>query len=288
MRISDVGLVLEGGGFRGMFTAAILDIFQKHELFFDYAIGVSAGAAYGVSYVARQYQRNLDVNPYVADKRYCSLHNLIIKGNFFDWEFVYKEMPLKYVPFDYDAFCKSSTKMKIVLTDCLTGKATYKTMNSNSPDRFRDLLAGTSSLPILSRMQHIDGGLYLDGGIADSIPIDEASRDGFKRLVVVLTRPYGYKKEPQKGAMFFKMAYRKYPKMLEALLSRYRRYNETLNKIEEMERNGRAFVIRPKEAIPVSRIGNKPPVLQEIYQHTFSNYEPQVCQMRDWISSTSR
>ena len=127
-RYADVGLVLEGGGFRGIYTAAVLDMLAKDGLLFDYAVAVSAGAAYGVSYVSRQHGRNLDVNPYVADKRYCSFNNLIRNGSFFNWDFIYRYIPTEIVPFDYDGFTQSSTRMKVVVTNCHTGAAEYKVL----------------------------------------------------------------------------------------------------------------------------------------------------------------
>lgn len=279
----NVGLVLEGGGFRGIYTAAILDVFQRERLFFKYAIGVSAGAAYGVSYVSRQYQRNLDVNRWVADKRYCSFRNLVKKGNFFDWDFVYHYVPINLVPFDYNGFAHSDTRMKVVITNCHTGEAEYVSLNSNKPEFFRDLLAATSALPILSKIQKIDGVGYLDGGIADSIPIYQAFKDGQERAIVVLTREKGYQKKPIKGKWLLKAIYRKYPKMVDAMLNRSTMYNRTLAELEEMEKSGKIFVIRPNNPIAVSRIENNPEALTKAYGEAFKEAEAIIPKLKEWL-----
>ena len=283
--LAGVGLVLEGGGFRGMYTAAVLDMFHRHGLFFDYAIGVSAGAAYGVSYVSRQYQRNLAVNPYVSDRRYCGLNHLIRSGNFFNWDFVYREMPTTLVPFDYDTFHKSTTKMKVVLTSCTTGEAVYKLIDGSTPERFRDLLTATSSLPLLSKTVKVDDDIYLDGGIADSIPVRKAFYDGNQRLIVVLTREKGYRKGPLKATRIFKLAYRRYPKMVEALISRSERYNQTLQELEALEAAGKIFVIRPAAALPISRIGNDPALLHAVYSKSLDEVEAIMPRLTSWLAA---
>jgi predicted patatin/cPLA2 family phospholipase len=282
-RYADVGLVLEGGGFRGIYTAAVLDAFYREKLFFDYAVAVSAGAAYGVSYVSRQYGRNLDVNPYVADKRYCSLNNLIRKGNYFDWDFIYRHIPTTIIPFDYESFSKSTTRMKVVVTNCRTGAAEYKDLEATSPERFRDLLAATSSLPFISKMQQIDSQHYLDGGITDSIPFKKAFADGKKRVIVVLTRHAGYQKEPIKGKLLLKLAYRGYPNMVNAILDRARKYNQALEELERLEAEGTIFVIRPEQPIAVARLENNPENLANAYELATKEMEKVLPKLKSWL-----
>lgn len=282
-RYADVGLVLEGGGFRGIYTAAVLDVFFKEKLFFDYAVAVSAGAAYGVSYVSRQYGRNLDVNPFISDKRYCSLNNLIRKGNYFDWDFIYHHIPTQVIPFDYEGFVKSTTRMKVVVTNCLTGAAEYKDLEGTSPERFRDLLAATSSLPFISRMQQIDNQHYLDGGIADSIPFNKAFADGKKRVIVVLTRHAGYRKDPIKGTLLLKLAYRSYPNMVKAMVDRARKYNQSLEELERLEAEGTVFVIRPEQPIAVARLENNPENLTKAYDAAIKEMENVLPRLKKWL-----
>lgn len=282
-RYADVGLVLEGGGFRGIYTAAVLDMLAKDGLLFDYAVAVSAGAAYGVSYVSRQHGRNLDVNPYVADKRYCSFNNLIRNGSFFNWDFIYRYIPTEIVPFDYNGFTQSSTRMKVVVTNCHTGAAEYKVLEATSPERFRDLLAATSSLPLISRIQKIDNNHYLDGGIADSIPFNKAFADGKERAVVVLTREAGYRKEPVKGALLLKLAYREYPNMVRAMVERYKKYNRSLDELEALEKEGKVFVIRPSKPIAVARLENNPEALTMAYNDAVREMEQVLPKLRAWL-----
>jgi len=263
--VENTGLVLEGGGFRGIYTAAVLDVFLKENIRFRYLMGVSAGAAYGVSYVSGQYERNLRVNNYVSDRRYCSISNFITTGNYFNWEFVFKEIPTKLVPFDYAGFSASGTRMRVAITNCVTGKAEYFDLDGASPDRFRDLLAATSSLPLVSRMQTFDGKLYMDGGIADAIPVNQALLEGNNRVVVILTRPPGYRKKPSSAGRFLKYFYPRYPEMVQTFKERADRYNRTLNLLEALENEGRAFIIRPSQAIGVSRLENKPDKLKTAY-----------------------
>ncbi|GAO29531.1 patatin-like phospholipase family protein [Geofilum rubicundum] len=149
---------------------------MQHQLFFDYLIGVSAGAAYSVSYVSRQYQRNLEVNRFVKDKRYCSLGNYLKRGSYFDWDFVYHTIPTQIIPFDYEAYNQSSSRLHVVVTNISTGKPEYKALKTNNPIAFRDWLTATSSLPFIARPKNIDNQLYMDGGLSDSIPVNKAWR----------------------------------------------------------------------------------------------------------------
>ncbi|MDP4184226.1 MAG: patatin family protein [Bacteroidota bacterium] len=285
---SDVGLVLEGGGFRGMYTAGVLDVFFKEKIFFDYIIGVSAGAAYGVSYVAGQYERNLKVNKYVSDKRYFSFGNFVKMGSFFNWDFIYKEIPTKLIPFDYESFSKSPTRMRVGVTNCTTGTAEYKDLDASSPESFRDLLTATSSLPFISKMCKIDDQYYMDGGIADSIPVKQAIKDGKKRLVVVLTRDSEYRKEQMKFGTLLKLAYRKYPNMTQALLDRADTYNRTLEELAVLEKEGRAFVIRPSEPIAVARLENNPDNLERVYHSSIQEMEEVIPKLKDWLNQDNQ
>ncbi|MCA1745932.1 MAG: patatin family protein, partial [Bacteroidales bacterium] len=222
---SGVALVLEGGGFRGVYTAGVLDAMMQQQLFFDYLIGVSAGAAYSVSYVSRQYQRNLEVNRFVRDKRYCSLGNYFRLGTYFDWNFVYHTIPTQIIPFDYEAYKQSSSHLHVVVTNITTGKPEYKELKTNNPIAFRDWLTATSSLPFIAQPKVIDNQAYMDGGLSDSIPVNKALADGNKRAVVVLTRPKGYRKKPVKHNWMLKVVYRHYPLLVERIQARATEYN---------------------------------------------------------------
>jgi predicted patatin/cPLA2 family phospholipase len=278
-----VGLVLEGGGFRGIYTAGVLDVLLERNILFDYVIGVSAGAAYGVSYVSGQYKRNLAVNRYVSDKRYCSWQNYIRTGNYFNWDFVFKEIPLNLIPFDYGRFSGSGIRMRIVVTNCVTGKAEYYDMAGTSPDLFRDLLTATSSLPFISRMRCINGQYYMDGGISDAIPVNQAFRDGNRRIVAVLTRQRGYRKTKSGSYILMKLIYRKYPEMVKAFRERAERYNRTLEALEEMEHAGKAFIIRPGMELPVARMENNPDKLRKVYESALDEMQEIIPALQQWL-----
>lgn len=283
MSKKETGLVLEGGGFRGIYTAAVLDVFLREKLFFNYVLGVSAGAAYGVSYVSGQYERNLAVNRYVGDKRYCGWHNYFRKGSYFNWDFVYREIPEKLIPFSYEAFMSSGIRMRVVVTNCLSGNAEYPDLNNNSPDRFRELMTATSSLPFISRMINIDGNYYMDGGIADAIPVQQAFRDNMDRVVVILTRHEGYRKKESRATAILRMVYRKYPNMVKSFLERAERYNKTLDTIEQLAREGKVFIIRPQSPLKVARMENDPDKLKEVYDEAVRQMENVIPRLKEWL-----
>jgi predicted patatin/cPLA2 family phospholipase len=283
MRKEETGLVLEGGGFRGIFTAAVLDVFLREKLFFNYVIGVSAGAAYGVSYVSRQFERNLAVNRYVSDKRYCGWRNYFRNGSYFNWDFVYREIPEKIVPFSFDTFRSSGVRMRVAITNCLSGKAEYPYLNNTSVERFRELLTATSSLPFISGMVSMDGNLYMDGGIADAIPVQQAFTDKMDRLVVILTRQKGYRKKESRITAILRLVYRKYPKMVESFLGRADLYNRTLDELEQLEEEGKVFIIRPMSPLKVARMENDPDKLRQVYDDTIRQMENVIPRLKDWL-----
>jgi len=283
MEAEGTGLVLEGGGFRGIYTAAVLDVFLRENLFFNYVIGVSAGAAYGVSYVSRQYERNLAVNRYVGDKRYCGWRNYFRNGSFFNWDFVYREIPEKLVPFSFEKFMASGARMRVAVTNCVSGNAEYPDLNNTSEERFRVLLTATSSLPFISRMVKIDGNYYMDGGIADAIPVQQAFRDHISKAVVILTRHAGYRKKQSRASQILKLVYRKYPNMVNAFLERTDRYNKTLDELEQLEREGRVFIIRPLSPLKVARMENDPEKLKNDYDEALQQMENVLPRLKEWL-----
>jgi predicted patatin/cPLA2 family phospholipase len=285
--INNVALVLEGGGFRGIYTAGVLDVLMQEGLLFDYLIGVSAGAAYSVSYISRQYRRNLAVNDYVSDPRYCSWGNLFKYGNYFNWDFVYHTVPMQLIPFDYDSFHQSSSKLHVVVTNIVTGEPEYKLLHTNNPEVFRDWLTATSTLPFISKPKVIDGKVYMDGGLSDSIPVFKALSDGNQRAVVVLTREKSYRKKPLKNDFIPRVTYRKYPKLVQLLKDRANRYNRTLDELERLEQQGRVFIIRPEEPIIVSRLENNANNLKKVYDHSVQQMEAVIPGLKRWLEQSS-
>jgi predicted patatin/cPLA2 family phospholipase len=280
------GLVLEGGGLRGMYTAGVLDTFLKHRIVFHYCAGVSAGAAYGASYVSNQVGRNLEINKqFTSDPRYLSFRNLIKTGNIFDSNFVYHEIPLKLIPFDFEAFYQSEIRFRIGITNCNTGKIEFREGSNLRPEELMDTLAASSSLPFVSKIAYLNKKPYLDGGIADSIPIDQAFLDGNKRTVVVVTRNEGYRKHPTRNHWIIKKYYKNYPKLAASIITRASRYNETLEKLEQLQKEGLVFIIRPVKTVKVSRIEKNTKKLLELYETACQETELILPLLKKWLEN---
>ena len=263
-KLYSAGLVLEGGGMRGLYTAGVLDFFIDKDMYFENCYGVSAGASQCCSYLSKQKGRALEINTeYMKDKRYASVSNLIKGGSYFDKEFSLKTIPDELVLYDYDTFSKSESNFYAVVTDCKTGKPAYLKVEDMSKDL--DKVWASCSLPLLSKMVEIDGEEYLDGGVADAIPVLHALRDGNKKVIVILTRDGDYRKSPEKMMPLIKLTYHNYPKLVKAMKRRHARYNKTLIKIEKLEKAGKIFVIRPKEIVEVGRLEKDPEKMKKLY-----------------------
>ena len=240
------GIVLEGGAVRTIYSTGVCDALLTRNLMTDYVIGVSAGIAYGVSYVSRQPRRNLDIMvQYINDKRYMGLGNLLRRDNraYFGLEFVYSTIPNQLVPFDYDAFAAYPGEVEAVVTNLDTGAAEYFPLDRRD-DRFK-LLQATCALPFLFPVFHIQGKPCMDGGAADAIPYERAFAKGCGRVIVVLTRERGYLRRTEKLQPLIDLAYRKYPKFCDTMRRRADAYNEARQKLFRLEREGRAMVFTP-------------------------------------------
>lgn len=260
------GLIMEGGAMRGMFTAGVIDILMENGVVFDGAVGVSAGAAFGCNYKSRQIGRVIRYNTrFVQDRRYGSLRNLLRTGNFYSTDFCYGDVPLKYDVFDFDAYDRDPMDFYVVCTDVETGRAVYHRYTGWADHGF-DWIRASASMPLVSQIVEIDGQKLLDGGIADSIPLAYFQRIGYAKNVVILTQPRGYVKGPNRAMPLIRAKYRAYPRLVEALERRHIVYNETTAYIEDAERRGEVFVIRPGAAIPVSRTEKAPAKLRNAYQ----------------------
>lgn len=281
--IKNTALVLEGGGFRGIFTAGILEVFLENGLIFDYAIGVSAGASYGASYASQQPGRNLEVNKFIGDKRYFSIRNFLKEGSLFSWNFILEEIPQRIIPFDYEWLKHTETRFWVGVTNCISGQAEYLNLNDASIDEFKPILASSCSLPLISSMVEYKGGLYLDGGLADSIPVHKALADGNSRAIVILTRPKGYVKQPVKHKLIFKFIYKKYPKVCEVLFSRYQNYNKVMDELADLEKDGKVFIIRPSEEISVSRLENDPAKTEKVFYSAIDYANKILPQLKSWL-----
>lgn len=260
------GLVLEGGAMRGIFTAGVLDVFMENGIRFDNVIGVSAGACFGCNYVSGQEGRTIRYNmKYAKDKRYCSISSLIRTGDIFGAQFCYHTLPTELDRFDEEAFIASGIPFYMVVTDVDTGEAGYHRMTSASYEEL-EWMRASSSMPLVSNIVNIDGGRYLDGGVADSIPLRASEALGCDRNVTVLTKPRGYRKSPDRSMPIIRRKYRDYPNLVHAMQVRHIAYNEQFEYCLRQEKAGTNFVICPKSPLPIGHICHDPLVMRETYE----------------------
>lgn len=260
------GLVLEGGGNRGIFTSGVLDAFMKAGIDFPYVIGVSAGSCNGVAFIAKNYRRQHDVTiKYGRDRNYMSFYSLLKNGEYMNGEFMFGDLAYKLHPLNQDNYDNSNTTFCVVATNAQTGKAEYM-----YPDSMREfgcpILRASCSMPLATKGVEIGGVRYFDGGIADSIPIERAFDDGCEKVLVVLTQDESYVKRPLKHGEMLKNAYKEYPKLAEALLNRHNVYNAQREAVREAEENGTAFVIKPPRPLNCSSVEKNINKLEVIYQ----------------------
>ena len=269
MTIGDnTALVLEGGGLRGVFTCGVLDCFMDKGIRFPFTVGVSAGACNGLSYMSGQRGRAKSSNIDLMDKHhYVGFKYLLTQGCIMDYKLLFEDFPEKIIPYDYEAYFANTDRFVMVTTNCLTGKAEYLEEKSDSK-RVMDIVRASSSLPYVTKITYVDGVPMLDGGIADSIPVEYAQSQGYERMVVVLTRNKGYRKN-EKQLPVPKFIYRKYPELRKTLSSRNAEYNRTMEMIERLEDEGRMTVIRPVHPIEVDRMEKDTDKLRSLYQEGY-------------------
>lgn len=270
MRIDgNTGLVLEGGGMRGVFTSGVLDGFMKHGLYFKYVVAVSAGACNGMSYMSRQPRRarisNID---YLARYNYIGIRHLVTQGCIFDQKLLYDKFPNQYLPFDFDTFFGNPGTFEMVTTNCLTGQPMYL---SERTDRQRalDIVRASSSLPYVSKIVTVDGTPMLDGGITDSIPLQHSIDTGHELNVVVLTRNRGFRNTGRDHKIPY-FVYRNYPRLRVALSRRIAAYNEQLARIEQLEDEGKIICIRPIRPMEVGRMEKDTEKLERLYEEGYA------------------
>lgn len=259
------GLVLEGGAMRGMYTAGVLDVMMEEKFEVDGIVGVSAGAVFGSNYKSRQIGRGIRYNKkYCNDPRYGSFCSLIKTGDMFEAEFCYNELPQKLDPFDQKTYEENPVDFYAVCTDVHTGKAVYHLCNKGDASDVQWMRA-SASMPIVSKIVSIDGYGLLDGGIADSIPLFWFREQGYKKTIVVLTRTADYRKGKNRIMPIARRVLKKYPAVVEAMAKRHIIYNETLDRMKELEESGEIFVLRPSRLVKVAKNEKNPEKLQEMY-----------------------
>lgn len=258
-----IGLVLEGGGMRGLYTAGILDMLMQQNFRPDIICGTSAGVTFGVNLPSHQPGRVLRYNlRYAGDRRYISVHSLLHTGNICNTEFCYDLLPNELDPFDYDTFQRSGIRFFATVTNLRTGGAEYIELTDSRTQM--DVIRATASLPFLSEPVLYRGEQYLDGGIVDNIPLDKCLQEGCDRVVVVLTRPKGVYTNDHLE-LLGKIFYSRYPKLQEAFRVRNANYRQRLDRIDQLESEGRIFVLRPSQNLPIHRLESNPHKLQSLY-----------------------
>lgn len=264
----NTGLILEGGGMRGVFTSGVLDGFMKYNFYFRYVVAVSAGACNGMSYISRQPRRarisNID---YLDRYDYVGIKNFFTQGSIIDRKLLYDDFPNSLIPFDYDTFFSSNTKFEMVTTNCITGRACYLSENKDKT-RLTEIAKASSSLPYVSKEVFIDGIPMLDGGIVDSIPIMRSIETGHDTNVLILTRNRGYRSS-ESDHKIPHFIYRKYPRLRVVLSRRCKAYNEQLELVERLEDEGKILCIRPERPMKVKRLDRDTKRLEQLYEEGF-------------------
>ena len=261
-----VGLALEGGGYRGLYTAGVLDVWMEHDITCDHMVGVSAGAAFGYNFKSRQIGRAIRYNKaYCADKRYAGVGSWLRTGNMFNADFAYREVPIERDPIDLATYLATPMRFTAVCTDLESGKAVYHDLPFGD-ERDIEWIRASSAIPVATRPVEIDGHRYLDGGVADSIPSAWLLGQGYDRNIVVLTQPAGYVKEPNGLMPWLRLVFRRYPAFVHALGCRHEVYNATLADLVRREAAGEVFVVRPSESVKVPSLCRDPEDLERIYQ----------------------
>lgn len=277
-----IGIVLEGGGMRGLYTAGVLDTLLDENISVDGMVTVSAGALFGINFASRQKGRALRYNlNYINDKRYISLRSLLRTGDIVNKEFAYYTVPFKLDVFDEEAFKKSGINFYATLTNVESGEPEY--IQITNPFKQMEALRASGSMPFVSKIIPYNGKKYLDGGVSDSIPVQKAQSLGYNKLIIILTRPLDYRKK-KSNERLIDAFYKKYPWFAERLKERHIQYNETIEKISEMEKKGDVFVIRPSQTIPIKRLERDPKKLQEMYHLGLEDGKEQIKKLKEYLS----
>ena len=283
-----IGLVLEGGAMRGMFTAGILDVLMEEGIRADRLIGVSAGAVFGCNYKSGQAGRVLRYNlRFCRDPRYCSWRSWLKTGDLFGAEFCYHELPDRLDIFDCEAFNRDPLEFYLVCTDVCTGEAEYHRCDTADPECF-EWMRASASMPLVSRMVSIGGRKYLDGAMADSIPLHFMENSGCGKNIVILTQPAGFVKTPSPAMTLLRLVYRKYPVLVKAMEQRHELYNETVRYVEAQAAAGTVLLLRPEKTLPAGRICHDPDLLEQTYELGRAQAHKHLAELKTFAGSGNR
>ncbi len=276
------GLVLEGGALRATFSTGVCDALLEGGILTDYVIGVSAGIAYGVSYVSQQPRRNLEViTKYAPDRRYMGVNNLRTNGSYFGLDFVYGAVPNELVPFDYETFAAFPGEVEAVVTNLNTGKADYLPVPRE--DRTFTVLQASCAMPLMFPVYHIGGQPYLDGGVADPIPWKHALEKGCDRVLVVLSRTRSARRKPDKLAAVIRKKYADYPNFLAAQARQTDNYNAGREELFQAEREGKLKVIAPASTLGVGRIERDPDKLRLLWGEGYQMTVERMDELKEYF-----
>ena len=279
---------MEGGAMRGMFTCGVIDVFMKNGIDFDGAAGISAGAVFGCNFKSRQIGRPIRYNKkYCSDWRYCSVRSLLKTGDLYGVDFCYRELPDELDVFDRDAFRDNPMEFYVGATDVDTGKCVFhKCTDGGAEDML--WMRASASMPVVSRPVSIDGKLFLDGGIADSVPYAFMENIGYDRNVLILTQAKGYRKKPSRGLPLMKKLLKKYPRIVEAMAHRHEMYNRQMEEIEKQEAAGKILVIRPPQPLGIGRTEKNPAELERVYRLGIREAKKRMPEIRQFLEIGSR
>lgn len=282
MNNQKTALILEGGGVRGIFTAGVLDVFLQNDIKFDAVVGVSAGALFGVNLLSGQSGRALRYNKkYNRDFRYMGLFPLLTEGNIVSTDYAYRRVPYELDPFDNENYMKADTDMYAVVTNVQTGEPEYLRIT----DVFKqmDALRASGSLPAVSKPVEVDGHLYLDGGVSDSIPFEWAFEQGYEKIVVVLTRDIDYRKKPT-SKLVADIFLKKYPPIYEKMMVRHENYNRKVERLISLEQEKKVFIIRPTEPLVAGRLERNKDKIQMTYDQGQADAKAAMEHMKTYLS----
>ena len=278
------GLVLEGGAMRGLFSAGVIDEMMAAGVLPDGIIGVSAGAAFGCNMKSGQQGRAIRYNKrFARDSRYCSVRSLLFTGDLFGAAYAYHYVPEHLDIFDKQAFQQSPMAYYVVCTDVETGEAVYRQLTRVDYDGL-EWMRASASMPLCSRIVRVDGRKLLDGGVADSIPLRAFQQMGYRRNIVVLTQPEGYRKRKLGLLPLMRVAYRRYPAFVEAMARRHEMYNAQLDYVAAEEQAGRALVVRPPQALPIGHISHDPDEMERVYQIGRDTGRQKIAEMKQFFN----
>ena len=285
MTIKKATLVLEGGATRGIFTSGALDYLMERDLYFSDVIGVSAGSCNAVDYVSRQPGRTRDcmIPTDKEGKYYYGIRDFVKEKSLMNMDLIFDKYPKELLPFDFETYFNSEINCQIVTTNCLTGKAEYMTEDSDN-DRLMKLCRASSSMPLLTPIVNIDNVPYLDGGLADSVPISRAHQMENEKIVVILTKNQGYRKSVLSPTMqrVYKRAYKSYPNLIRTIFRRSFEYNKTMNYLDQLEKRGEIFILRP-QVKPVSRLERNKETLHAFYEHGYKYTERKFDDLMEYL-----